>query len=107
MVLSVTIMLVDLSVAIMQLEVFRALMQMTVSSNNFVFYSLLTPTFYIIDQKTFKGIISDLHFTNFLNILPRLRYFEGRNYIYRSVERVIQYFCFLNMPIKDGDILDF
>ena len=79
MVLSVAIMLVDLSVATMQLEVSTALMQMTVSSNNFVFYSLLTPTFHIIDQKTFKGIISDLHFTILLNILPRLRYFEGRN----------------------------
>ena len=32
-----------------------------------------------IDQKTFTGIILGLHFTTFVNILPKLRYFEGRN----------------------------
>ena len=35
-----------------------------------------------IDQKTFKSIISGLHFTTFVNILPKLRSFEGRNYIH-------------------------
>ena len=91
------------SVAIMQLEVSKTLMQVTVPSN-------LSPTdtrFHKIDRKTFKGILSDLHFTNFLNILPRLRCFERRSYIYRSVERVIQHFSFLDTPVKDGDILDF
>ena len=34
-----------------------------------------------IDRKTFKGIISDLHFTTFVDILPKLRYFKGRNHI--------------------------
>ena len=53
-VLSVTVMLVDLSVAIMHV---------TVSDR----------------RKTFKGIISGFRFTTFVNILPKLRYFEGRN----------------------------
>ena len=39
----------------------------------------MTASFHKIDQKTFKGIISGLHFSTFLNILPKLRYFEGKN----------------------------
>ena len=39
----------------------------------------MTVSFHKIDQKTFKGIISGLHFTIFVNILPKLKYFEGRN----------------------------
>ena len=38
-------------------------------------------SFHKIDQKTFKGIIWGLHLTTFVNILPKLRYFEDRNYI--------------------------
>ena len=34
-----------------------------------------------IDQKTFKDITSGLHFTTFVNIHPKSRCFEGRNYI--------------------------
>ena len=30
-------------------------------------------------MKTFKSVISSLHFTTFVNILPKLRYSEGRN----------------------------
>ena len=41
----------------------------------------LTASFHKIDQKTFKDIISVLHLTTFVNILPKLRYFEGRNFI--------------------------
>ena len=52
--------------------------------------------------KPFKG----LHFTTFVNILPKLGYFEGRD-IYKLIKRVFQYFCFLDRPIKGGDILDF
>ena len=50
-----------------------------------------------------------MHFTTFVNILPKLRYFEDRNYIqiYKLVTRVIQFFCFLDKPMKGGDILDF
>ena len=40
----------------------------------------MTPTFPKIDRKLFKGIISGFHFTTFVNILPKLRYFKGRNY---------------------------
>ena len=53
---------------------------MTVSSNNFIFLSL-TASFHKIDQKAFNGIISGLHVTTLVKILPKLRYFEGRNYI--------------------------
>ena len=39
------------------------------------------PLFIKLTRKHFKGIISGLHFTTFVNILPKLKYFEGRNYI--------------------------
>ena len=53
-----------------------------VSSSNFIFLSL-THTFDQINKKKkhLKGILSVVHFNTFLNILPTLRYFEGRNYI--------------------------
>ena len=38
----------------------------------------MTASFYKIIQKTFKGIISGLHLTTFVNIVPKLRYFEGK-----------------------------
>ena len=41
----------------------------------------MIPIFHKIDKKTFKGIMSSFHFTTFVNILPKLRYFVGRNYI--------------------------
>ena len=47
-------------------------MKVTLSSNSFIFLSL-TPTFHKIDRKTFKGIISGLYFTTFVNILPKFR----------------------------------
>ena len=62
-------------------------------------------SFHKIDQKTFKGIKSGLHFTTFVNILPKLRYFEVK-VIYKLVTLVIQYFCFPDRPMKGGDILD-
>ena len=64
----------------MQVTVSVMAMQVTLSSNNFIFLSL-TPTFLKIDRKTFKGIISCLHITTFVNILSKLRYFKGRNYL--------------------------
>ena len=41
----------------------------------------MTPTFHKTHRKIFKGIISSFHFTTSVNILPKLRYFKGRNYI--------------------------
>ena len=70
-----------ISIVIMLVAVSAVAMYVTVSSSNFIFLSQLTPTFHKIDKKTFKGIISCLHFTTFVNILPKLRYFVGRNYI--------------------------
>ena len=54
---------------------------MRVTLNSYVGDSFKTASFHKIDQKIFKGIISGLHFTSFLNILPKSSYFEGRNYI--------------------------
>ena len=39
----------------------------------------MTPTFHRTDQKTFKGLLSGLHFTTFVNTLQKLRHFEGGN----------------------------
>ena len=41
----------------------------------------MTAALHKIDQKTSKSVISGLHFTTFVNIFPKLRYFEGRNVI--------------------------
>ena len=47
-----------------------------------------------------------MHFTTFVNILPKLRYFEGRNDIqigYKSYSVL----SFPDRPMKGGKILDF
>ena len=54
---------------------------MTVLSNNFIFLSLTDSSFHKIDPTIFKSIKSGLHFTTFVNMHPKLGYFEGRNYI--------------------------
>ena len=69
-----------ISIIIMQVAVSVVVMYVTASSSNFIFYSLAS-IFHKIDQKTFKGIISGLHLTTLVNILPKLRYFVGRTYI--------------------------
>ena len=46
-----------------------------------------------------------MHFTTFVNILPKLRYFEGR-YDIQIGYKNNQYFCFPDRPMKGGDILD-
>ena len=51
-----------ISTVIMQVAVSVVAMYVTASSSNFIFLSL-TSIFHKIDQKTFKGIISSLHFT--------------------------------------------
>ena len=56
----------------------------------------LTASFHKTDQKTFKSIISGLHFTTSVNILPKLRYFEGKNDLqigYKSYSVLL--FCFV------------
>ena len=62
------IMHMTISIVIMHVTVSVVAMYVTVSSSNFIFLCL-TPTFH------------SLHFTTFVNILPKLRYFVGRNYI--------------------------
>ena len=69
---------ITVSIVIMQVTVSVKPKKVTVSNNNFIFLSLTT-CFHKIDQKIFKGIISGLYFTTFVNILPQLRYLEGRN----------------------------
>ena len=66
----------------------------------------LTAYFHKIDQKTFTSIISGLHFNIFVNILPKLRYFEGRNDIQVCYKSYPVPF-FPDRPMKGGDILDF
>ena len=51
-----------ISTVIMQVAASVVAMYVTASSSNFIFLSL-TSIFHKIDQKTFKGIISSLHFT--------------------------------------------
>ena len=63
---------------IMHVTVSAVAMDATVSSSNFKFLSLTDAHF---SKKTFKGIMPSLHFITFVNILPKLRYFVGRNYI--------------------------
>ena len=72
-VLSATLMLVDFSVAIMQV---------TVSVELYIPYSNWHTLFIKLTRKyLYKGIISGLYFTIFVNILPKLRYLVGRSYI--------------------------
>ena len=59
-----------------QVTVSFVVMYVTVSS------SKLTPTFHKIDQKTFyKALYQVCISPPFVNILPKLRYFLGRNYM--------------------------
>ena len=67
-----------ISIVIILVTVSVVAMYVSVLSSNFIFLSLV-PTFHKIDKKI-KGI-SSLHFTTFINVLPKLRYFVGRNYI--------------------------
>ena len=62
----------------MQVIVSVIAMQVTLSSNNLIFLSL-TPAFHKINRKTFKDIIPALRFTTFVNIAPKIRYFEDKN----------------------------
>ena len=73
------IILYSMSIVVMQVAVSVVAMYVTASSSNFIFLSLTEILFHKIDQKTFKGIISSLHFTTLVNILPK--YFVGRIYI--------------------------
>ena len=69
-----------ISIVIMQVVVSFVAMYVTASSSKFIFLSLTDIDFHKIGQKTFKGIISSLHFTTFVNVLPKLRYFVVRIY---------------------------
>ena len=83
------------SVRNMQLTLSMAITQVTTSAS-----------LHEIEQKTFKSVITGLHFTTFVNILPKLRYFEGRNDIqigYKSYSVL----SFPDRPMKGGNILDF
>ena len=88
---------VTVSAINMWMTIFIVIMQMVLCHNyaGGVFYSALctwlfqvtisysvlylTVSLHKIDQKTFKSVILGLHFTTFVNFLPKLRYFEGRN----------------------------
>ena len=72
------------------------------SSNNAIFFSL-TLIFHKIEKKTFKDILSGLHFTTFVNILPFFRV----EIIYTIQLKESFSTCFPDRPMKGGDILDF
>ena len=61
------------SIVIIQVSLSFIAMQVTVSSKNFIFLSLADSLFSKRHYIRF--------FTTFLNILPKLIYFEGKNYI--------------------------
>ena len=46
-------------------------------------------------------------FYHFCKYFPKLRYFEGRNYIQIGYKSHSAPFFFPNRPMKVGDILDF
>ena len=79
---------VTVFIVIMQMGVSVTIMQVVFSAVHYahdfqvtISYSVLklTASLQKIDQKTFKSVISGLHFTTFVNILLKIRYFEGRN----------------------------
>ena len=74
-----------ISIVIIQVTVSIVAMYVTVLSTNFIFLSLTNryPFFIKLTRKhqKAKGIMSNLHFTILVNILPKLRYFLGRIYI--------------------------
>ena len=74
-----------ISIVIMQVTVSVIAMYVTVSSSNFIYIPFTNWSSFFIEltrqhQKA-EGIISNLHFTTLVNILPKLRYFVGRIYI--------------------------
>ena len=71
---------------------------MTVSSKNFIFLSLTDSLF---SKRHYIRL-----FTTFLNILQKLIYSEGRNYIPIGYQSYSVLFS-PDKPMKGGDILDF
>ena len=88
------IMHMTISVVIMQVTVSVVAIYVAVSSNNFIFICLTGTHF---SQFAFH------HFCKYSSKIDTLR----AEIIYKSVKRVIQYFCFLDRPMKGGDIVDF
>ena len=76
---------VTIFIVIMQMGVYVAIMQVIFSAVHYahdcVSCNYACESFHKVDQKTFKCFILGLHFTTFVHILPKLRYFEGRNYM--------------------------
>ena len=53
-------------------------MQVTVSAAN-IWMTIFIVIMQMGVSVTFKSVISGLHFTTLVKILPKLKYFEGRN----------------------------
>ena len=73
---------VTVSVAIMQLQVSAAHMQVTVSVANMwmtIFIVIMEMGVSATIMPVILKALSGLYFTTFVNILPRIRFFEGRN----------------------------
>ena len=54
----------------------------------------MTAPFHKIDQKTLKRIILGFNFATFVSILPKLRYFEGKNDIQIGYIKLFSTFVF-------------
>ena len=65
----------------------------------------MAPAFHKIGRKTFKNILSGLHFTTF-EIIMQLYNLEVE-IVYNSVKKFFRYFSLPDRIIKAGDILDF
>ena len=74
MIVSAEVMSVTIFVVIMQIWVSVAIMQVVLSAEYYAH-----DFFYCNYAGEYKGIISSLYFSTFVNSLPELRYFEGRN----------------------------
>ena len=90
---------VTIFTVIMQMGVYVAIMQVIFSAVHYAHdcasCNYARESFDKVDQKTFKCIILGLHFTTLVYILPKLRYFEGRNYIQIDYKSYSVLFFFL------------
>ena len=75
--MTISILIIQVTVSVVAMY-----MSVTVSSSNFIFLSLTDTIFHRTDQKTSEDRRHYIKFAfHYFNILPKLRYFEGRIYI--------------------------
>ena len=93
--------LIIMQVTFLYSYVARWQFQVTISYS----YLYLTASFHKIDQETFKGILSGLHLTTFVNIFKNS---DTLRELYTNwLQELFSTFSSLIRPMKGGDILDF